>query len=73
MDMETPYFSTQFRGYDKHQVDRAIERVRSAIDIGRPPHPDSLLSLEFQMTFRGYNTKEVDQYFDDIADSVGGG
>ncbi|MFC4333772.1 DivIVA domain-containing protein [Salininema proteolyticum] len=68
--MESPYFSVQLRGYDRQQVDRAIERIRTAIELGSPPHPDSIVSLEFQRTLRGYDRYQVDEYLQDIADNL---
>ncbi|GAB4008868.1 hypothetical protein GCM10029992_66410 [Glycomyces albus] len=68
--MENPFFSVRFRGYDRSQVDRAVARIRKAMEVGTPPHPDSLTNLGFQMTMRGYDVREVDDYFDDIARSL---
>ncbi len=71
--MENPFFSVRFRGYDRVQVDRAVARVRQAMDTGAPPHPDSLTDLGFQMTMRGYDTGEVDDYFEEVARSLRSG
>jgi DivIVA domain-containing protein len=71
--MENPFFSVRFRGYDRGQVDRAVSRIRRAIDVGAPPHPDSLKDLGFQMTLRGYDPGEVDDYFAEIARTLRSG
>ncbi|WP_205326645.1 DivIVA domain-containing protein [Glycomyces sp. YM15] len=70
--MENPFFSVRFRGYDRAQVDRAVARIRRATEAGAPPHPDSLADLGFQMTLRGYDTREVDEYFTEVARSLRG-
>jgi DivIVA domain-containing protein len=71
--MENPFFSVRFRGYDRAQVDRAVARIRRAMQTGTPPHPDSLADLGFQMTMRGYDTGEVDDYFEEVARSLRNG
>ncbi|THV43085.1 DivIVA domain-containing protein [Glycomyces buryatensis] len=71
--MENPFFSVRFRGYDRAQVDRAISRIRRAVDSGAPPHPDSLTNLGFQLTMRGYDPGEVDEYFEEVARTIRGG
>lgn len=71
--MENPFFSVRFRGYDRAQVDRAVARIRTATEAGAPPHPDSLTNLGFQLTLRGYDTGEVDEYFTAVARSLRGG
>lgn len=71
--MENPFFSVRFRGYDRAQVDRAVARIRKATEAGAPPHADSLTDLGFQMTMRGYDTGEVDDYFDEVARSLRNG
>lgn len=71
--MENPFFSVRFRGYDRAQVDRAVARIRKATESGSPPHPDSLTDLGFQLTLRGYDTGEVDEYFTEVARSLRGG
>lgn len=68
--MENPFFSVRFRGYDRTQVDRAVTRIRQATEAGAPPHPDSLTNLGFQLTLRGYDTGEVDEYFEEVARSL---
>ncbi|MFG3339355.1 DivIVA domain-containing protein [Glycomyces sp. NPDC048151] len=71
--MENPFFSVRFRGYDRAQVDRAVARIRKATEAGAPPHPESLKDLGFQLAMRGYDTKEVDEYFSEVARSLRGG
>lgn len=71
--MENPFFSVRFRGYDRAQVDRAVARIRKAMETGAPPHPDSLSDLGFQLTMRGYDPREVDEYFAEVARSLRNG
>ena len=71
--MENPYFSVRLRGYDRSQVDRAVSRIRKAMETGAPPHPDSLADLGFQRTMRGYDPNEVDDYFEEVARSLRNG
>lgn len=71
--MENPFFSVRFRGYDRAQVDRAVARIRRATEAGAPPHPDSITDLGFQLAMRGYDPKEVDEYFSEVARSLRGG
>lgn len=68
--MENPFFSVRFRGYDRSQVDRAVARIRAALEAGVPPHPDSVTNLVFQMTMRGYDVHEVDDYLESVAKSL---
>ncbi|MCH7231312.1 DivIVA domain-containing protein [Glycomyces sp. L485] len=47
-----------------------MSRIGRAMEAGAPPHPDSLTNLGFQMTMRGYDTGEVDEYFEEVARSL---
>jgi DivIVA domain-containing protein len=65
MGNSPPSFTIVLRGYDRREVDRAVDQVLSAAGrVAEPPR--------FPVALRGYARNEVDAWFRSAAGSVPG-
>jgi DivIVA domain-containing protein len=68
---DAPSFDLALRGYDRRQVDQAVELIRTAmtsIDPAiRAQARDSAAAPKFSIVLRGYNCAQVDNYLTGIA------
>jgi DivIVA domain-containing protein len=64
-------FTTEFRGYDRAEVDKFVQAASDAIASNDPTRraraQADAQAVSFRVTMRGYNRREVDHYLRRIA------
>ncbi|MEV6925018.1 DivIVA domain-containing protein [Dactylosporangium sp. NPDC051485] len=64
-------FATEFRGYDRPEVDKFVQTANDAIASNDPARRSraqaDAKAVSFRVTLRGYNRREVDHYLRRIA------
>jgi DivIVA domain-containing protein len=64
-------FTTEFRGYDRAEVDNFVRKANDAIASNEPTRQAraraDAQAVSFRVALRGYNRREVDHYLRRIA------
>jgi DivIVA domain-containing protein len=60
-------FAEELRGYDRDEVDAALEALAQQVDDGRPVTPADVADLSFSRRLRGYRRTEVDAFIRSLA------
>ncbi|GAA2608094.1 DivIVA domain-containing protein [Dactylosporangium fulvum] len=64
-------FTTEFRGYDRAEVDKFVQTANDAIASDEPSRraraQADAQAVSFRVALRGYNRREVDHYLRRIA------